>query len=74
MKNSKYQFKTNINCGSCLAKVTPILNQLEGILEWSVDTASQDKILTVSSVNVDEEQIVNAINKAGFKAETLKPA
>jgi hypothetical protein len=34
----KLHFKTNINCGGCVAKVTPKLNETEGICHWSVDT------------------------------------
>lgn len=41
------QFKTNINCGGCVAKVTPGLNETEGICHWNVDTNNPNKILTV---------------------------
>ena len=41
------KFKTNINCGGCIATVTPVLNTLEGIFKWDVDTANREKILTV---------------------------
>lgn len=34
------QFKTNINCSGCVAKVTPELNETEGIWHWNVDTNS----------------------------------
>ncbi len=41
------KFKTNINCGGCIAKVTPFLDKAEGIASWSVDTNVPEKILTV---------------------------
>lgn len=66
-----YQFKTNIMCGSCIAKVTPHLDEAEGIKEWKVDTANPKKILTVQTENLDEKEVVAVVNKAGYKAESL---
>jgi len=43
------QFKTNINCGGCIARVTPRLNEVKGISSWKVDTDNPDKILTVET-------------------------
>ncbi len=68
----KVQFKTNINCGGCLAKVTPFLEQSEGIIEWNVDTDTKDKILTVMANGITEEQIISTVEKAGFKATLLE--
>ena len=39
------QFKTNIMCGSCIAKVTPLLNETFGEKNWEVSlsvVAQQD--------------------------------
>lgn len=66
-----YQFKTNIMCGSCVAKVTPVLDEASEIKEWKVDTANPKKILTVQTENLDEQEVVALVNKAGYKAETL---
>lgn len=35
-----YQFKTNINCGSCVASVTPHLNANKELKSWEIDTLS----------------------------------
>ena len=67
----QYQFKTNINCGGCVAKVTPVLNQSDDITEWKVDTNNPSKVLTVNTENLSEEQIKAMVAKAGFKAEAL---
>ena len=67
----QYQFKTNINCGGCVAKVTPVLNQNENIKEWKVDTTNPNKILTVETDSLDEESVKAIVQKAGFKAEKL---
>ena len=65
------QFKTNIMCGSCIAKVTPVLNETFGENNWKVDTQNPNKILTVSTNNNNENDIIKAVAKAGYKAEEL---
>ncbi len=67
----QYQFKTNINCGGCVAKVTPVLNAAEEVIKWDVDTANPAKLLTVESENLSEDQVKGLIEKAGFKAEIV---
>lgn len=62
------QFKTNINCEGCIAKVTPFLNQVEEIEDWRVDTANPDKILTINGEELSSELILETIEKAGFTA------
>lgn len=71
MENKKFQFKTNINCGGCVAKVTPFLDDTDGVCEWDVDTTNKDKILTVEADGITEEQIIQSVQKAGFKIEQL---
>lgn len=65
------QFKTNINCGGCVAKVTPFLNQLEEIENWKVDTANPNKILTVSGEDLTCELIQQSVEQAGFIIEQV---
>lgn len=65
------QFKTNIKCGGCIAAVTPHLNQVEGIDKWEVDTANPDKVLSVETENLSADEIKQAVEKAGYKAEAL---
>jgi len=72
MESNKLQFKTNINCGGCVAAVKPALDKAEGICEWNVDTANSDKVLTVDANGISEEQIVALIQKSGFKAEPIQ--
>jgi copper chaperone len=52
----KLQFKTNINCGNCVSKVTPFLNQVEEIENWKVDTSIPEKILTVEGEDLSSEK------------------
>ncbi|UYZ65272.1 heavy-metal-associated domain-containing protein [Hymenobacter weizhouensis] len=59
-------FKTNINCGGCIKAVTPTLNEQAGAGNWQVDTANPDKILTVTTDKLTPQQVVQAVEQAGF--------
>lgn len=67
----KYRFKTNIMCGSCIAKVTPYLNANNEIKNWEVDTQNPNKVLTVETDNLSDEMIREIVRNAGYKAEKL---
>ena len=68
---STLRFKTNINCGNCIRAVTPVLNQEVGANNWQVDTANPDKILTVSTAQATADQVVKAVEGAGFEIQPL---
>ena len=65
------RFKTNINCGGCVAKVTPALNAADGVCEWSVDTNNSDKVLTIKTNSLSAGEVISAVEKAGFSAKEL---
>ena len=67
----KHQFKTNIMCGSCIAKVTPYLNESRDIRHWEVDTQNPNKILTVETENLTDEMVKEIVKEAGYKAEPI---
>lgn len=71
VESKSLQFKTNINCGGCVTAVTPHLDNADGVCEWEVDTVNKDKILTVKTDDLTEEQVIAIVNKAGFKADSL---
>lgn len=71
-ENKTIQLKTNINCGGCVSTVTPFLDGADGIQEWSVDTTNSDKILTVEAKGLSEKEIIAIVQKAGYKAESIK--
>jgi copper chaperone CopZ len=64
-------FKTNINCGACLSKVSPLLEKQEGIQRWQVDLQSEDRILKVETEKLSVPDVQELISKAGFKAEAI---
>ena len=65
------QFKTNINCAGCVAKVTPHLNEEANIKNWKVDTTNPQKILTIETESISAKEIIKMVSKAGFKIEEL---
>ena len=65
------QYKTNINCGSCIKSVTPFLNELDNVDEWKVDTENPDKILTVELDDENQDAVMEAVKKAGFEIEKV---
>jgi len=71
VESKNLQFKTNLNCGNCVAKVQADLNSAKGICEWNVDTTNIDKILTIKAEGITEDEVVAIIKKKGFKAEPI---
>lgn len=62
------KFKTNINCDACVAKVTPVLNGNTSVEKWTVDTQNPNKTLTVEGQNIDQEKLIQSLEKIGYKA------
>ncbi|MBA3828313.1 MAG: heavy-metal-associated domain-containing protein [Taibaiella sp.] len=65
------KFKTNINCAGCETKVTPALDNTVGASNWQVNTQTTDKILTIVSDKMGADDVIEVLQKAGFKAEQL---
>lgn len=71
MESKELKFKTNINCGGCIAKVKPVLDTTEGISKWEVDTDNTAKILTIKSEGISEDEIITIIKTKGFNIEKI---
>jgi len=67
-----YSYKTNINCGGCIAKVTPYLDEESRIKSWEVDTENPDKILTLEADEMTSNEVMALVKSAGFKIEEKK--
>lgn len=67
-----YTYKTNINCQSCVARVKPELDKLEGVREWKVETGDKDKVLSIKGENLKPQEMEEAVKKAGFTATSKK--
>lgn len=66
----KHQFKTNINCGSCVRLVTPYLNEEANIKNWEVDTNNPNKVLTVET-EMPANKVMEVVKEAGFEITAL---
>lgn len=71
MEKKELKFKTTLNCGGCISKVKNDLDNAKNIVHWSVDTDNADKILTVSSKGITEDEVITIVNSKGFKAERV---
>ena len=65
------KFKTNIKCSGCIAAVTPFLNKAVGEKSWNVDVQNPDKVLMIDRQDVPADDVVKAVQDAGYKAEKI---
>jgi copper chaperone CopZ len=61
------RYRTNLNCGSCVAAVKSFLDNDPTIRRWAVDTADPNKVLTVEGDDVTTEHVERDVASAGFK-------
>lgn len=64
------KFNTTIKCSGCIANVTPHLDKVVGHENWQVDLKNPNKELTITG-NFNKDEIIAAVQKAGYKAEAL---
>ena len=63
-----YKFQTNVDGESAIDKLKSHLD-LEGVHHWDINTNIPEKILTILGDNVDPQEIVERVSRAGFKIE-----
>lgn len=64
------KFKTNIGTKLGVASVSGFIDKLEEVINWEVDTASKENILTIRG-NISQTKIVRAIQRAGFQVSAV---
>ncbi len=64
-------FKTNLQYKKNIKQVTPQLNELKGIIKWSIDFHDKDKILRIVSDDLSPRLIENTLKNAGYACEEL---
>lgn len=65
-------FKTDLKNKKKVKVVKPIFNQHPWIIDWSVDTEDEDKVLRIeASENLSENDIIYLIKIHGFYCEVL---
>ncbi|ABG60565.1 heavy-metal-associated domain-containing protein [Cytophaga hutchinsonii] len=63
-------FKTDVNCSSCIATVSPELEFKDKIQDWSIDITNPDNILTITT-DYTEAEVKEILEKVGHKAEPV---
>lgn len=61
------KYRTNLNCGSCVASVAPHLNAEPSIRRWSVDTQDPRKTLAIEGDDVSAATVERLVAAAGFQ-------
>ncbi|HTF21390.1 MAG TPA: heavy metal-associated domain-containing protein [Chryseolinea sp.] len=64
------KYKSTIQCTGCIAKVTPVLDEVVGKGQWSVDLTSPARTLTIEP-DVPAEIVAKALAQVGYKAEPI---
>ncbi|TNE27846.1 MAG: copper chaperone [Bacteroidetes bacterium] len=68
---NEFKFNTTIKCAGCIEKVKPSLDGLEGVESWEVDILNPKKPLTVKTGTATSEQVIRAVQEAGFEIERV---
>jgi len=63
---------SGMSCASCINKIEKALQKVEGVVEASVNLAEQTARIKTKTF-VTDEQLIQAIQKAGYKAQTTYP-
>lgn len=66
-----YLFKTSINCGGCLARVKPSLDNEKRIVSWEVDLEDPERKLKVVTDECKPSDIIDIVDNLGFEIEEI---
>jgi copper chaperone len=66
------KFKTTIKCDACIQKVTPVLNGLNNVDKWEVDTSHPDKVLSIETEEaLNPKEVIMVLDQVGYHAEKI---
>ena len=65
------KFKSNIKCGACVAKVTPVLDEVVGSAQWSVDLVDPNRVLSIIREGVQTEVLKTRLSAIGYQIEPV---
>ncbi len=68
---STLQFKTNLNCNSCVARVRKGLDENPKIKDWEVDLDNPNKLLSVSGDDLTSDDVISTVERFGFDIEAV---
>jgi copper chaperone CopZ len=55
-------------CSACAARVTKVLRQLDGVKDAKVDLKAKGAVVDYDPARVSPQQLIDAVNDAGFRA------
>jgi len=55
-------------CSACAARVTKVLQQLDGVKDAKVDLNAKGAVVEYDPTKLTPQQLVDAVNDAGFRA------
>lgn len=58
-----------MTCAACSARVEKVLSKLEGVVKATVNLSTNKAIVEYPSGALEEDTLINAVEKAGYKAE-----
>lgn len=64
---------TGMSCAGCANHVSKALKNVNGIIEESVKFPGDVAIVKYDAAKTRPEELIKAIEKAGYKAEVIKP-
>lgn len=64
------KFKTNAACSGCAVKIGKSMSRLVPESQYTIETSTPNKVLTVTS-DLADNQIIQAVKEAGYNAERL---
>lgn len=65
------RFKTNLKCSGCVKAITPVLESLTIIENWTVNLENPDKVLEVEAPEDISDMVIDIIKKAGYEISQL---
>ena len=68
------RLKTDLRCAACVASIKPLLDGDVGIGNWSADTSTPDKLLTVEGDGITAARVGELIARKGYKVLGELPA
>lgn len=71
IEGETFKFRTNIENEDCISIIAPVLNSAKGIYQWVINTNCKDNVLTVHSIGISIQDVINIVKSEGFHIEFM---
>lgn len=65
------KFKTSAKCQGCVARIEKALDGKLPREAWDIDLSVPDHIMTVTGEELQAQEIMGAVRRAGFRIESV---